>query len=103
MGLDIEKWEADDDSEWPPPHLLAEEEEEEEPERVAKRGFQVTGTSSLTHSSEDFDCDSDDINASKGATLECSCGRVSQGRALVERIIHCLRSTKRMVRYIIGY
>ncbi|XVF61614.1 hypothetical protein PTKIN_Ptkin08bG0144800 [Pterospermum kingtungense] len=96
-GLDIEKWEDDDDSEWLPPHLVADQEEkDEEPERVVKQGIKNICSSWLTHTSEDLDGNFDD-NASNGATGECRRHRrASQGRTqlVVERI-------KLMVRYMI--
>ncbi|XVF61608.1 hypothetical protein PTKIN_Ptkin08bG0144100 [Pterospermum kingtungense] len=102
-GLDIEKWEDDDDSEWPPPHLVADQEEkDEEPERVVKQGNRNICSSWLTHPSEDLDGNFDD-SASNEATRECRRHRMaSQGRTMaVERIIQSLRSIKLMVRYMI--
>ncbi|GMI67943.1 hypothetical protein HRI_000463600 [Hibiscus trionum] len=40
-GLDIEKWEDDDASQFPPPHLLLEESENEQPVKVVKQDTKI--------------------------------------------------------------
>ncbi|OMO73097.1 hypothetical protein COLO4_27259 [Corchorus olitorius] len=91
-GLDIEKWEADDDSEWPPPHLqLEEEEDHQEPQRVSKHGF---------HRWEDFENYGDNASIN-GGIVEFRHRTESQGRLPIERIIYRLRAIKLMVRCIV--
>ncbi|KAG8497353.1 hypothetical protein CXB51_008622 [Gossypium anomalum] len=88
-GLDIEKWEGDDDSQCPPPHLLAEE-NEEEPARVVEQGTRIIGTSSPTRRSED------------DAGEECKHRRLLRRKSsLAKKMRHSSKSIKVMIKYTI--
>ncbi|KAA3457385.1 protein SENSITIVE TO PROTON RHIZOTOXICITY 1 [Gossypium australe] len=88
-GLDIEKWEGDDESQCPPPYLLAEE-NEEEPAKVVEQGTRIIGTSSPTRRSED------------DAGEECKHRRLLRRKSsLAKKMRHSSKSIKVMIKYTI--